>query len=223
MGISGGPYIVRDSSLVLELDAADKNSYPGSGTTWYDISGNGKHGTFNNGPMFSSDNGGCIVFDATDDNVSISNPLDQSNLSQVWSVLAWVNVSVNSEGPAYLMSGLNSGLSVSFFDIAPLLYLNGGANDYYTYGFGNIEGTGWHHLAYRFRNSDGYRTIWKDGVVNGNANGPNNTSTPSGQSSTFLIGNQMGGRIGAIQIYNVLLSDSQVIQNYNEQKSRFGL
>ena len=54
MGISGGPYIVRDSSLVLELDAADRNSYPGSGTTWTDISGNANSGSLTNGPTFNS-------------------------------------------------------------------------------------------------------------------------------------------------------------------------
>ena len=45
MGIAGGPYVIRDSSLVLDLDASDKNSYPGSGTTWTDLSGNNNNAT----------------------------------------------------------------------------------------------------------------------------------------------------------------------------------
>jgi len=51
MAISHSPRIVRDG-LVLALDAADRNSYPGSGTTWNDLSGNGNTGTLNNGPTF---------------------------------------------------------------------------------------------------------------------------------------------------------------------------
>jgi hypothetical protein len=58
------------SGLVLALDAADKNSYPGSGTTWTDLSGNGNNGTLVNGPTFSSANGGSIVFDGVDDYVT---------------------------------------------------------------------------------------------------------------------------------------------------------
>ena len=211
--------IVTDG-LVLSLDAADINSYPGSGTTWYDLSGNGNNATLQNGASYTN---GTFYFDSTDDSVSVNNPLNQSNLTQEWSVLAWVNVASISSGPSYLVQGLNIGLSVSWYDIAPLLYLNGGINDYYTYGTGNIEGTGWHHLAYRFRNSDGYRTIWKDGVVNGNAQGPNNTSTPSGQNATFYIGYQMGGYIANIAFYNRVLSNTEVLQNYEAQKTRFGL
>ena len=60
MAASSGPDIV-DSGLVLALDAADRNSYPGSGTTWTDLSGRGNNGTLTNGPTYSSVNGGSIV------------------------------------------------------------------------------------------------------------------------------------------------------------------
>ena len=66
MSVSNGPSIVT-SGLVLSLDAADKNSYPGSGTTWADLSGNTNNGTLTNGPTFSSANQGSIVFDGVDD------------------------------------------------------------------------------------------------------------------------------------------------------------
>ena len=66
MAFGNGPRIVTNG-LVLSLDAADRNSYPGSGTTWRDMSGNGNNGTLTNGPTFSSANGGSIVFDGTND------------------------------------------------------------------------------------------------------------------------------------------------------------
>jgi hypothetical protein len=64
-----GPNIVTDG-LVLYLDAANQKSYPGTGTTWNDLSGNGNNGTLVNGPTFNSDNNGSIVFDGVDDYVN---------------------------------------------------------------------------------------------------------------------------------------------------------
>jgi len=66
-----GPDIVTDG-LVLALDAANVKSYPGSGTTWRDLSGNDGNGTLTAGPTFSTDNGGVISFDGSDDAVDIS-------------------------------------------------------------------------------------------------------------------------------------------------------
>ena len=60
------PTDIVTNGLVLFLDANNTNSYPGSGTSWYDLSGNGNTGTLTNGPTFSSVNGGTIVFDGID-------------------------------------------------------------------------------------------------------------------------------------------------------------
>ena len=65
------PSIVRDN-LVLYLDAANTKSYPGSGTTWKDISGKGNNGTLTNGPTFDSNNLGSIDFDGVNDHVVLS-------------------------------------------------------------------------------------------------------------------------------------------------------
>ena len=67
-----GPDVV-DTGLVLVLDAADKLSYPGSGTAWKDLSGNNNTGTLTNGPTFSAANMGRIVFDGTNDYISFGN------------------------------------------------------------------------------------------------------------------------------------------------------
>ena len=71
MAINAGPDVIEDG-LVLCLDAANKRSYPGAGTTWTDRVGE-YDGTLTNGPTFSNDNGGSIVFDGTDDRVDVSN------------------------------------------------------------------------------------------------------------------------------------------------------
>lgn len=72
MALNHSPKIVTNG-LVLYLDAANQKSYPGSGTTWTDLSGNGNTGTLTNGPTFSANNNGGIVFDGANDYVSISN------------------------------------------------------------------------------------------------------------------------------------------------------
>jgi hypothetical protein len=71
MAIRGGPDIIEDG-LVLALDAANKKSYPGSGTTWNDLSGNGNNGTLTNGPTFDGGNVGSIVFDGVDDVITLT-------------------------------------------------------------------------------------------------------------------------------------------------------
>ena len=70
MGFHRGPKIVTNG-LVLYLDAANKKSYPGTGTAWSDLSGLGNTGTLTNGPTFNSGNGGSIVFDGVNDYASL--------------------------------------------------------------------------------------------------------------------------------------------------------
>ena len=66
MAFNNGPKIITDG-LVLCLDASDRNSYPGSGTTWYDVSSKNNDSSLANGPTYSSANGGSIVLDGTND------------------------------------------------------------------------------------------------------------------------------------------------------------
>ena len=85
--ITGGAKNIVTNGLVFYLDAANKLSYPGSGTAWVDLSGNGNNGTLTNGPTFSSNNAGSIVFDGVDDYVGRNSSI---NTGQNFSVFAWV-------------------------------------------------------------------------------------------------------------------------------------
>ena len=76
MGFARGPNIVTDG-LVLALDAASPKSYPGSGTTLFDLSGNGNEGTLTSGPTFSSQNNGAIQVDGSE---NISGPTAFTNV-----------------------------------------------------------------------------------------------------------------------------------------------
>ena len=91
--------------LVLALDAADRNSYPGSGTTWRDVSGNGNNGTLTNGPTFNSANGGSIVFDGTNDYVQNPNrsTITEFQYSSSFTIECFVKIMENS-GYGYLIN-----------------------------------------------------------------------------------------------------------------------
>jgi len=88
MSIGYGPRIVTEG-LVLALDAADRNSYPGSGTTWTDLSGNNENFTLYNSPSFSSNYGGELLFSGSNDyaRITTSNSIDSSSSNgtiEVW-------------------------------------------------------------------------------------------------------------------------------------------
>ena len=72
------------NGLVLDLDAAKRDSYPGSGTTWNDISGNVNKGTLTNGPTFDTGSGGSLVFDGVDDYVEINLDVTSINSSKTF-------------------------------------------------------------------------------------------------------------------------------------------
>jgi hypothetical protein len=100
MGIAYNTNIVRNG-LVLYNDAANTKSYPGSGTAWTDLSGNGNNGTLVNGPTYSSANMGSIIFDGVDDHISfISNPA----LTNQITVDVWVNLTATTpNGNAWIL------------------------------------------------------------------------------------------------------------------------
>ena len=105
MGLSHSPRIVTDG-LVFCVDAGDKMSYPGAGTTWTDLSKNRNNGTLTNGPTFDSANGGSIVFDGTNDRVDCGNStsLNFGNSSSdfPFSIVSWAKFdSFSSTNPIF--------------------------------------------------------------------------------------------------------------------------
>ena len=199
----------------------DKFSSMSNLTTWTDLSGNGKNGTMSN-VNYNNANGGSLIFNGTSSSVSLSNPLNQSNLTQVWTVSAWIKNTTKSVQT--LVGGLNHGLHLDWYNSGSLLYLNSGANDYYTYG-NNINNTGWCLMTYRFNNFNGLRTIYKN-TTDITLSGPNNNGTPSGQSATFTIGSGSGymeGNIAQISMYNRYISDDEIKQNFNATRGRFNI
>jgi hypothetical protein len=126
MAISRGPKIVTNG-LVLALDAADRNSYPRSGTSWLDLSGNNNTCTLTNGPTFSNTNGGNIVFDGTNDYVTRSSVA--TNLSAGVSMeMVFKSTDMNSRAQGFMQYNI---LGTSY-------YIN-----FYTDGTGKLRWETW--------------------------------------------------------------------------------
>jgi hypothetical protein len=218
MGISGGPYIVRDSSLVLELDAADKNSYIGSGTLWNDLSGNNNTGSLNNSPTFSNDNGGIIIFDGTND-YSVSS----YTWPTIFTLSMWVYFIAGSDTYPRIISSapnfnfelaINNSGQISYYPSVP------GA---WTENVATVSKNTWINLV-AVNNNDNF-TLYRNGssIYTGTI-GVRALSTQFYIATNYnLSGERTNIRVSNLQIYNRALSATEILQNYNELKSRFGL
>jgi hypothetical protein len=246
MAVPGGPNIVT-SGLVLELDAANVKSYPGSGTVWNDLSGNNYSGSLVGSPTFNSANGGSIVFDGTDDYVST--PTTGSVYSfpnTTFTVSTWVKTTSTPGILTFFITkdlagtglGWGTGMSIpgqnSATEYGFLVFTKGSGGGVSLLSSTNqkINDGIWHHLT---------------AVIT------TNTSTIPGNSALLYIdaevksfnsqtavtpyiaptlpleigrrstGNYFDGNISLIQIYNRALTAAEILQNYNAQKSRFSL
>jgi hypothetical protein len=219
MGVSGGPNIIRDSSLVLELDAADRNSYPGSGTTWTDLTANNNSGSLVNGPTFSSANLGSIVFDGSNDYCSFTSGLSIT----VGSTSIWFKTSNAGSSFRALINKSNSwGL---FLQDNILITYDWGNAIARTTGL-NLATNTWQNAAMTFSETIG--TPSNNTILYVNGTSVLTTTVKYLDAFAFQIAAQNTsqnflGNIANAQVYNRVLSASEVLQNYNAIKSRFNL
>jgi hypothetical protein len=225
MAYNNGPKAVTDG-LVLYLDAANKKSYPSSGTTWTDLSGNVNNGTLVNGPTFDGGNLGSIVFDGIDDVVNTSFTGIVSDLT----VECWFNGTKTARNHLWNFGfGGTSGhnLSCNFNDSGYDLwmYWDGGGTNRVRY---NIDGSftdGTNKLI----------TFTHTGTTNKVfLNGSELTITESGGTQSFTNVNATGvfnlaaivpfsGKIFLTTIYNRALTPQEILQNFNATRSRYGV
>ena len=236
MAFGNGPKITT-SGLVLCLDASDKTSYPGSGTPWIDLVST-NNGTLTNGPTFNSSDGGSVVFDGTDDYVITSNTTYDFSTNANFTYCAWIYPSFSSTantgravidftgpGPGFLRSylrweGFSSNLGF-YFDIA-----SGGGSAWYTGVIPTFSANTWHHLCF-VHNSSNAGTFYFDGAVVSTVNNVATAATVTNNKITIGYGAvnsyYWAGRISNVQIYDRALTASEISQNYNATKTRFGL
>jgi hypothetical protein len=228
--VNYGPKIVTNG-LTLALDAGDRNSYSGSGTTWYDLSGNNNNFSLVNGPTFSSANGGCIVFDGVNDNLQIGSLV--WNYNNNFTIQFWFNPSslggVNGYG---LFFNGTPGSNTNRVQIAGnsdgSVYLNTVASsvgDAFQSAAGLVSVGNWYNFA-AVRNS-GVITVYLNGVSVASGTVVYSPSQPSNLYVGFIRSSgalwYLNGRISSILINNRALSITEVLKNYNATKSRFGV
>jgi len=221
MGIARGPKIVT-SGLVLALDAADKLSYPGSGTTWRDLSGNNNTGTLTNGPTFSTGNMGSIVFDGVDDNATCN--LVTSDANNV-TLEVWFKATTlpGDRGLIYNGNGGSSGYGLQFGacgTAGTTLYVFFGGINCNVVSYGTLVTNTWYQAVYTRTTTPSISNIL---YINGISRSTNTTSNPNAPAGSTLISSAFNGNISIARIYNRALTATEVLQNYNATKNRYGL
>jgi hypothetical protein len=225
MSAFGGPNIIEDG-LVLYLDAGNRKSYPGSGTTWLDKSGRGNNGTLINGPTFNSSNGGSIVFDGTNDYITF--PSVTLNTNTGFTIDMWIYI--NDPQPVYsnfwsywLNIGGNGGFEWGVYANTGLqgifLVKDAGASGGPTV-ISSYVGNQWANIIFGCNSTIPF--IYTNGTLSGTANNFRNINITITEilrgSSRYFKANQ-----ASIKFYNRALTASEVLQNYNATKGRFNL
>ena len=227
MGLIHSTRIVTDG-LVFCVDAADARSYPGTGTTWTDRSVSGNNGTLTNGPTFSSDNRGSIVFDGSNDYVEIANSTGSEYNFSNMSVGCWFKSSSTQETTplaskiSNIFGGLNGWLLIVQSNVVAFRPSYAGDT---AMASQDVRDGNWHYVI---GTADGTNAkIYVDGVLKDTAsNGNTSNSTFAAYIGAFGvvggISNYAEANIASAHIYNKALDDLEVLQNYLAARGRYG-
>lgn len=229
MGIAYNPQIVMNG-LVLCLDAANAKSYPGTGTTWNDLSGNGNNGTLDADISYNVANQGTMLFGSSNTAGEVTFPRDNFIFgSGDFSITIWANPStIEIYDTLYNMGFYTDGILFRPSSGSLQVYignsLSGGGLRTYTHSRSIGR---WDH----------YTLIRQSGVVrvyiNAVQNGTDWTNTASLTlasavnckigSSTHTGGERWNGYISNFQIYNRALTAQEIQQNFNALRGRYGI
>jgi hypothetical protein len=219
MGISGGPKSYPDG-LIFHLDPANKRSYPGTGTTIFDLSGNNYTSYFANGALLADD---LVRVDGVDD--YIATPL--FNLTAPITVTAWVKNVVN-EGIVFGASGSGVGYGNSeyiFYFLGKTIVVQGNPGGAKTFQFPQLNLNQWSYLVMT-RDASNNMSIYLNAVGStSNSQSYSNTLQMNqiGRYSNFSNQYNVKGSIGEVKIYNRALSSTEILQNYNVSKARYNV
>lgn len=242
MGGYHRPRIVT-SGLVLCIDAANRRSYPGTGSVWNDLS-RANNGTLVNGPTFNSENGGSILFNGVNNYAAFGNPYNPGTAGsltlEVWVYLTGPFTAYDLEPPTTNLAGIFGGgyfCECTGYGIG-VNVLN---NNTYQLSF-NVRNASnfvqpeiavglsrWHHfVGVCDRGSANRSFIYLNGNVAGSTLNTSITGLSLNPSAEFRAGANTfpffgGCRMSVGRVYNRALTDAEVLQNYNALKGRYQL
>ena len=230
MALYHSPLVVTNG-LVMYLDAGNTKSYPGSGTAWADLAQSGVSGTLNNGTGYSN---GSIVFDGTNDYVQIASPFgDIDWSSRAWSFSAWMKL--DTLGDKCLVN-LNSSNS-SHYVITNVFYSNNRSYWYFIKNSASTQ-TNFTQAEAVFNANEIFHftmTYNGSGLSDGNINFYKNgtlltTIYGGGAALANESGLQIGGRYYPLDgnvynftMYDRVISQTEITQNFNALRTRFGI
>jgi hypothetical protein len=215
------------SGLVLYLDAANARSYPKSGTTWFDRSGNGNNGTLVNGVGYNGSNYGSLSFDGVDDYVNVLSNINFSYGTGDYTLEIWFNSSISITSNKILLDQRNTtpltGQPVIYISslAKPIFYIEGSGN--LIVGTTTITSNTWYHIS--VSKNSGVYTFYINAISEGTASNSVSVPTSGVRIGIDYIGSGgVNGRISAARIYKgKALSASEISQNFNAFKGRYGL
>jgi hypothetical protein len=242
MSLGHGASIVR-SGLVLHLDAANIKSYPGSGTTWSDLSSGGNNGTLTNGPTYGSSNKGIITFDGTNDYATIPDVTGVTDFA--------ITDNYTVDFSVYLNSTQND---TSNSDNDVIEKWSGGVGSIgYPYTFRyirasnalqcnvynattvqttsiTISSNNWWHICGVFNWSSSLLTLYGNGGQIISSRALTLTGNITNTSALYLMrrggvssSNYATGSLSALKIYNRALTAAEVKQNFEATRGRYGI
>jgi hypothetical protein len=240
MALAHSPKVVT-SGLVLYLDTANPKSYPGSGTTWFDLSGNGNHFTLYNGVSYTN---GYLTFDGTNDYAASINNLNLTSYSSIV-VEVWFASNTTSTNSMLIEHTVNWNTNTGGWGLA--INTNGTADtvgmmhtNHNSEGARNYEfsmGTNWNTQINVFSiisDSTG-RLTYTNGsqaAFSSNNGYPTTTTTTAGGSfanATLYVGSRGGinsyynGKLSVVKIYGVKFTGNQFSQNFAALRGRYGI
>jgi len=231
MGLHHSPKIVTNG-LVLALDAADRNSYPGSGTTWFDLAGS-NNGTLTNGPTYNSANGGSIVLDGANDYVNFGNILNTGTGSFAIEYIAKASAMSSNYGKILSKGFYATAGFASFFGKLPdnsyVISFEWRQLDGSWSGIGNFSPSldTWYYVVQTYNSSSGLMSQYINTTLQSSASASPNITSPS---YNYVIGGSNSGglenfkgNVAILRQYNRALSIDEIQQNFNALRGRFGI
>ena len=227
-----GPRTITNG-LVLALDAANSKSYPGSGTTWTDLSGRGNTGTLVNGVGYNSGNLGSLVFDGVDEYVLVSSnaSIPYGSTARTVSIWFYTNTTTWEDDANNLFyygagsDGASFGIDFSTYPSMEV-YTWGGAGRDLTFST-TYSQVGWKNITVTYNGSTTI-LIYENGGFTQTLTLTSACNTSSsdvyiGAINPSLLSAYYDGKIAQASIYNRALSATEIQQNYNALKGRFSI
>ena len=224
--------------LIGYWDANNTASYPGTGTTWSDLSGNGYTGTLTNGPTYTSNNGGGIVLDGVNDYVTTTYT---AAIGNNFTVAAWcyptaVGQSVGSEVVHKAYSATTNSFGIDYLSTSKFRFgtINNTTGSTVT-GATTCSINNFYYVALSFGGDASDKTIrgyinYQNNMINDalltNANNPSFNASYAVNFGTFVpspANNYWTGNIYAVQLYNVSLTENEIQTNFDAMRGRFGI